>query len=442
MSSLLDPMPTPSLRFVLVALLALSSSDLAAQSPPPAVMDVERPRSPHQLSLPRGGAEVLYDQTDNPSDESFPSQEFEASSTSINSQGGDDFTVPEDSMWSVSEVAVLGRYRLGTEMAEIVDVYFYADEAGSPGTRIAKYDSLSVDSDDEGDLTVTLSPSMIFTEGTYWVSFVADMDRGTEGRQWYWITQATTTAIGAEVHWRNPGDGFATGCRNWTPLSVCDDDSGGLDASFRLSGRASDSFVVLDPVVISDSLAFGESGTETVTISNDTDQPVAFSVADFTGGFVTDVTPAQDTIPAEGSVELVVTLDAAGLEPGMYTGEIEIVTDLGPDGTVLTLPVELTVAAPVAAEDGAGQAAFALRRNYPNPFATETTVELVLPEAGAVTVEVYDTLGRRVAELADGDWAAGSHRLRWDARGMASGVYVVRAQAGARSATLAVVLAR
>ncbi len=432
-------------RWILVALLALTSTGLAAQSFP--VMHPESPWQPSALAAPRGGAEVLHDQTDNPSDQSFPSQEFEKSFSGLNSQGGDDFTVPADTMWSVSEVTVLGRYSMGADMAELVDVYFYTDEAGSPGTRIVKYNDLSVDSDDEGNLSVTLSPSMIFSEGTYWVSFVVDMDAGSEAQQWYWITQATTTPIGAEVHWRNPGNAFGTGCTTWTPLSACDDDRGGLDASFRLSGRAADSFVAFTPTLASDSLEAGETGTKTVTISNDTDQPVAFSFPAFADGgtpegFVTGVFPVQDTIPAESSVEVILTFDASGLQPGTYTDTLEVTTDLGLNGTTLALPVELTVTPTVAAEDAAAALTFALRRNYPNPFASQTTFELALPEAGAVTVEVYDTVGRRVATLVDGQRTAGSHRVTWDARGAASGVYVVRARTGARHAALPVVVAR
>ena len=47
--------------------------------------------------------------------------------------------------------------------------------------------------------------------------------------------------------------------------------------------------------------------------------------------------------------------------------------------------------------------------NYPNPFATETTINFALPESGHVTLSVYDLLGRRVSTIADKMYAAGRH---------------------------------
>ncbi|MEO1077843.1 MAG: T9SS type A sorting domain-containing protein, partial [Bacteroidota bacterium] len=41
-------------------------------------------------------------------------------------------------------------------------------------------------------------------------------------------------------------------------------------------------------------------------------------------------------------------------------------------------------------------------------------------------VEVFDLLGRRVATLADGFRVVGEHRVKLDAAGLPSGVYVVR----------------
>lgn len=77
--------------------------------------------------------------------------------------------------------------------------------------------------------------------------------------------------------------------------------------------------------------------------------------------------------------------------------------------------------------------AYALDAAYPNPFTGQTTVPFALPEGARVRVEVYDLLGRRVAELADGAYEAGHHTAVLDGHGLASGVYVVRAtmEAGA-----------
>ncbi len=68
---------------------------------------------------------------------------------------------------------------------------------------------------------------------------------------------------------------------------------------------------------------------------------------------------------------------------------------------------------------------FALGQNYPNPFNPETSIEFALPVSGKVKVIVYSTLGEVIAEVANGAYSAGSHKLTWNAAssGVASGVY-------------------
>ncbi len=67
-----------------------------------------------------------------------------------------------------------------------------------------------------------------------------------------------------------------------------------------------------------------------------------------------------------------------------------------------------------------------IRQNYPNPFNPVTMIPFELPERIEVRLEVYDLLGRRVAELTDRSYEAGRHEVSWDASDMASGVYLVR----------------
>lgn len=54
--------------------------------------------------------------------------------------------------------------------------------------------------------------------------------------------------------------------------------------------------------------------------------------------------------------------------------------------------------------------------NAPNPFDAATEITCFLPRAGAVTLKVYDILGRDVATLADGHRSAGLHTMHFDAR--------------------------
>jgi|GEM_PF-3206341 len=73
--------------------------------------------------------------------------------------------------------------------------------------------------------------------------------------------------------------------------------------------------------------------------------------------------------------------------------------------------------------------------NYPNPFNPITIIEFGLPKDGFVTVEIYDLMGRRVANPISEVRKAGVHKLVWNPineTGMhiASGIYFCRVTFG------------
>jgi hypothetical protein len=84
-------------------------------------------------------------------------------------------------------------------------------------------------------------------------------------------------------------------------------------------------------------------------------------------------------------------------------------------------------------------------RVFPSPFQTSTRIEVDAPVGIELEVAVFDAAGRRVATLVRGD-RTGDILLDWDGasngRRMASGVYFVRAKAGAFTASRKVVLIR
>jgi hypothetical protein len=76
-------------------------------------------------------------------------------------------------------------------------------------------------------------------------------------------------------------------------------------------------------------------------------------------------------------------------------------------------------------------AEFDLLPNYPNPFNPATEISYLLPEVNVVTLKVFDVLGREVATVVNERKPAGSYTVRFDASGLASGVYIYRLTAGA-----------
>ena len=69
---------------------------------------------------------------------------------------------------------------------------------------------------------------------------------------------------------------------------------------------------------------------------------------------------------------------------------------------------------------------YALHGNYPNPFNPVTEIAFDLPEAGAVSLKVFDLMGREVAVLVNGEKPAGQHAISFDARDLPSGMYICR----------------
>lgn len=81
--------------------------------------------------------------------------------------------------------------------------------------------------------------------------------------------------------------------------------------------------------------------------------------------------------------------------------------------------------APAPGTPGAASESW-FRANQPNPFSDRTEIRFALPQAEAVTLEVYDLLGRRVALLSDdAPMQAGEQTVVFERGELASGVYLV-----------------
>jgi hypothetical protein len=81
-----------------------------------------------------------------------------------------------------------------------------------------------------------------------------------------------------------------------------------------------------------------------------------------------------------------------------------------------------------------------LHQNFPNPFNPTTTITFELPATDHVSLRIYDMLGREVRSLMNNRMGPGTHSVRMDAGGLASGVYVYRLQAGDRHSPRTMVL--
>ena len=86
----------------------------------------------------------------------------------------------------------------------------------------------------------------------------------------------------------------------------------------------------------------------------------------------------------------------------------------------------------LSVREGSGSipTAYFLEPNFPNPFNSGTTIKFGLPNPTNVEVTVWDMHGRQVALLTRGKLSPGRYETVWDASGQASGIYIIRMNAG------------
>ncbi len=73
---------------------------------------------------------------------------------------------------------------------------------------------------------------------------------------------------------------------------------------------------------------------------------------------------------------------------------------------------------------------FTLYQPYPNPFNQRSLVSFYLEYHDNIRLSVYDIQGREVAQLAEGLYDSGMHRVKFDGSELSSGMYFVRLEAG------------
>jgi hypothetical protein len=66
---------------------------------------------------------------------------------------------------------------------------------------------------------------------------------------------------------------------------------------------------------------------------------------------------------------------------------------------------------------------FQLSHNFPNPFNGTTTLSLDLGKQSAVTVRIFDVLGREIEVMYKGVMTPGIHRVKWSSGTRPSGIY-------------------
>ncbi|MBK6733881.1 MAG: metallophosphoesterase [bacterium] len=154
-----------------------------------------------------------------------------------------------------------------------------------------------------------------------------------------------------------------------------------------------------------------------------------------------------------GRIQVAMPHGAAGY---LVTGGTLAQVDATGEPTVCTIDVDIAAAGTTvviveledtSAVDETPTNATRLLGSWPNPFNPRTEIAFELAQPARCRLDIFDLQGRQVAGLVDGEMAAGTHRVVWeatDAHGLPlpSGVYFAGLRAGDYAETRKLMLVR
>ncbi len=185
-------------------------------------------------------AEVLFNNVDETSPQSINSQDFNPANNAFDAMTADDFVVPAGEKWHHHRGA-RPRQQRRVVPATSANVSIFADAGGTPGAEVfpTRRDRHRLPADEPVVRRARAE------RGHLLVRCLGDPRPGSEPpfNQWYWAENSAP--FGSPAVYRNPGNGFSTGCTSFTVKSTC-------------------VFSVGDPVHPSPGQSFNLSGTRTV----------------------------------------------------------------------------------------------------------------------------------------------------------------------------------
>jgi hypothetical protein len=124
------------------------------------------------------------------------------------------------------------------------------------------------------------------------------------------------------------------------------------------------------------------------------------------------------------------TLGAIKQVPGSAFEVVDMGYRIETDNDTITLPGDsLPIVQTYVRQAQTSPQNISLDQNAPNPFSEMTNVEYRIPNNEKITLNVYNVLGKQVAELVNGFMGVGEHTAVFNAAGLPGGVYIIRLQA-------------
>jgi hypothetical protein len=179
---------------------------------------------------------LLYDQTDSAGSSSVVSTDYDSEHDSLDSQIADDFTVPAGQSWEIDHLDVIGTIFMLSPPPK-VHVFLYADSGIFPGAELFRQEGIPAANGPNYSIPISGAP--LLPPGTYWVSAQQAEGNGDPIKFTDWSWTNRTVQNGDPAAFRNPGNGYMTGCIDWGSLTPCSGPDAGPDVLFKLSGTSS-----------------------------------------------------------------------------------------------------------------------------------------------------------------------------------------------------------
>ncbi len=199
---------------------------------------------------PPSARNMLYGQLDNPSGEAAIPSYF---SFPVECQAAEDFVVPQNHLWIIEEMLVLGDYPNQVAPIEMANIFFYFSDpfVNIPGPPFIEYFGLPVTATPDGDLMIMLIDPVVLEAGHYWFSVQPNVPEMSDG--WLWEKQEQPTQM-TEFHWRDPSLGIGPPYPDWAPASVVYPQTNDHNLAFGFFGQ----FIQIEPGIEDLSLVIGD----------------------------------------------------------------------------------------------------------------------------------------------------------------------------------------
>jgi uncharacterized protein (TIGR02145 family) len=131
------------------------------------------------------------------------------------------------------------------------------------------------------------------------------------------------------------------------------------------------------------------------------------------------------TLPAHSTHFIVIGL------PDLSQNHVKIYEDIGSMGNISDSLIITNQFKGLANSVNTGiDDHLSLIQNYPNPFQTTTTIKYRITEPGFVSLKVFDTMGKEVANLVKEQKPVGDYSIEWNAAQYGGGIYFCQLKNG------------